>query len=149
MKLLCYSPKAYEEVKENIAPLPSRAALSREFAAFSVQPGIIAPALEYLKQKVPTMTKPGEKLATIIFDEMKIEERACRDKKMDAVLGPDKQAQQIMVRSIGGDWKVPIQTEFDKPVTKEILFELNFIKITGFNLLRPKSYFAKRIIRKH
>ena len=29
-----------------------------------------------------------------------------------------------MVRSIVGDWKVPIQTVLDQPVTKDILFEL-------------------------
>ena len=63
-------------------------------------------------------------MATIFFDEMKLEERGHYDKRNDYVLGPHSQANQVMARSIGGDWKVPIYTLFDVDVTKATLTEI-------------------------
>ena len=90
----------------------------------NIKPGINEPALEYLRQKVPNMTNPGEKVASLFYDETKIDERVQFEQKNDCVLGPSAEANQIMVRSLGGDWKVPIYTVFDKDVTKEILDEV-------------------------
>ena len=74
--------------------------------------GFVDASLEYLKQKVPTMKK-GEELGCLAFDEMKIQEKAEWCRKMDACLGPNKQANVFMIRSLVGNWKLPIYIDFE------------------------------------
>ena len=71
--------------------------------------------------------KPGEELACLSFDEMKLMERAEWDQKIDAVIGPHKQAQTFMVRSLTGKWKFPVYVDFDTGnIPKSLLFQIIF-----------------------
>ena len=124
MKLKCVSPKALDIVRENIAPLPCPKKVHDEFQFINPLPGLNIPALEYLKAKIPDMNKPAEHVGVLFFDEAKLDERGQYDQKNDYTLGPHSQANQLMVRSLGGDWKVPIYTLFDSEVSKETLIEI-------------------------
>ena len=101
-----------------------------------VTPGYVHSSLEYLKQLVPRM-KPGEELACLSFDEMKLHEHGDWDRKMDAVLGPNKQAQTFMVKSLTGKWKFPVYIDFDTPVIpKSLLFQIIFqLEMIGIKVL--------------
>ena len=111
-------------VRENIAPLPSNATLIANFGDFHCTPGLLIPAHEYLKDLVPRMTEPGENLATLSFDEMKLDEHCDLDQKIDAMLGPNSYAQQIFIQSLTGPWKLPYFVEFDVSMTKKTLFDI-------------------------
>lgn len=112
--------------KAKILPMPSNSTLKKKFAFMYVSPGYIHSSIEYLKQLVPRM-KPGEELACLSFDEMKISERGEWDQKMDAVIGPHKQALTFFVRSLTGKWKLPIYVDFDMPkISKSLLLQIIF-----------------------
>ena len=122
--LLCMSPKAFEYVRKNVLPLPSEAAIREQFKGVHVKPGLNRPAFEFLRELVPKMTTPGENIATIMIDEMKLEERGDIDRKIDAAIGPYAYANQILVKSIFGDWEVPIYTGFDMAIKKKKLMRV-------------------------
>ena len=69
--------------------------------------GFVDASLEYLKHLVPRMKK-GEELACLAFDEMHLTEKAEWDRKVDCMLGPNRQANVFMVRSLYGNWKFPL-----------------------------------------
>ena len=123
MKLLCTSPAAFNIVREEIAPLPSESAIYEKFKGLKLKPGINKPGLEFLIQLKPKMN-PGEEIVTVMIDEMKIEEVVKMDYKIDAALGPHKYANQILIKSITGDWEVPVYTKFDSAITKKNLFKV-------------------------
>ena len=122
LRLKCVSPQALDIVREEVAPLPSHSFIDDKFKHMDVHPGLNRPAFEYLREKTKTMSKPGENVAAVFFDEVKLDERAHYWKKTDYVLGPKKFANQIMVSSIVDDWKFHIYTLFDEEVSKKTLF---------------------------
>ena len=124
MRLKCVSPQALDIVREEVAPLPSHSFIDEKLKYLDVNPGMNRPAFEYLREKSKTMSRPGENVVAIYFDEVKIDERAHFYKKYDYVLGPDRFANQIMVSSIIDDWKFSIYTLFDEEVSKKTLFAL-------------------------
>ena len=121
------SPKVLRLLrKSKILPLPSNSTLKKKFAFLYVTPGYIHSSLGYLADLVPRL-KPGEELACLSFDEMKLMQRAEWDQKIDAVIGPHKQAQTFMVRSLTGKWKLPVYVDFDMPViSKSLLLQIIF-----------------------
>ena len=123
MKLLCISPSAYGFVRNNIVPLPSETTLYEKFKDFTVKPGFNDLSLEFLKKLVPLMNQ-GEEFATIMIDEMKVDEWAEMDNKIDAVIGPHKYANVVLVKSITGKWELPVYTKFDSAITKKNLFKI-------------------------
>ena len=124
MKLKCISSAALEFVRKFVVPLPSEATLQKLFGFMHCIPGLVTPAFEYLRDLVPRMSNPGENLAALSFDEAKIDEKTDYDSKIDAYLGPHAYAQQTFVKSLYGSWKLPIFTEFDRAMTKDILLEI-------------------------
>ena len=46
------------------------------------------------------------------------------DKTIDAVIDKHSQAQTVFVRSLFGDWKMPVYVGFDKQVTVDLLNEI-------------------------
>ena len=121
---MCISPKAFEFVRKNVLPLPSEAAIREQFKGVHVKPGINKPALEFLRELVPKMTTPGENIVTMMIDEMKLEERGDIDRKIDAAIGPHAYANQILIKSIFGDWEVPIYTAFDMAIKKKKIMRI-------------------------
>ena len=85
--------------------------------------------------------KKGEELACLSFDEMKLTERAEWDRKIDAVIGPYKQAQTFMVRSLTGNLKLPVYVDFDTPATKSLLLQIIFsLSFTQYFPTLPSPY---------
>ena len=68
--------------------------------------------MEYLKDLVPRL-KAGDEFACLAFDEMHLTEKAEWDRKIDAVLGPNRQANVFFIRSIFGSWKMPVYVDFE------------------------------------
>ena len=130
------SPKVLKLLRKNkVLPLPSDSTLKKKFSFMYVTQGYVHPSLEYFKKLVPRMKK-GEELACLSFDEMKLVERAQWDRKIDAVIGPHKQAQVFMLRSLIGDWKLPVYVEFDTKVTKSLLLQIIFqIEMIGIKVM--------------
>ena len=113
MLLKMISPKSLKLLrKSNLLPLPANSTLKQKFSFMHVTPGYVDASLEYLKKLVPKL-KPGEELACLAFDEMHLTEKAEWDRKMDAMLGPNKQANVFMVRSLYGKWKFPVYVDFE------------------------------------
>ena len=120
---MCISPEAYEFVREKVKPFPSKSDLRKKLGWLHAKPGMNMPAYEFLKQLAPKMN-PAEEIATIMIDEMKLSERGDLDQKIDAFIGPHAYANQILVKSIFGNWQVPIYTAFDSPIRKKKLMQV-------------------------
>lgn len=52
-------------------------------------------------------------------------------KGLDQVFGPNKEMQVIMVRGLISRFKQPIYVNFDTAMTKQILFEVNYVAVYG------------------
>lgn len=65
-----------------------------------------------------------EKSCVLLFDEMKIQSSYDYDKKNDTTLGPSKYVQVIMARGICEDWKQPIFYDYDRTLTKNLLYKV-------------------------
>ena len=74
--------------------------------------GYVHGSIEYLKDLIPRL-KAGEELACLAFDEMHLTEKAEWDRKTDAILGPNRQANVFMIRSLYGNWKMPVYIDFE------------------------------------
>ena len=136
MQLRCLSTAALEFVRKSIVPLPSDVRLRAIYSFIHSVPGLNVPSFEYLKALVPKMKIPGEFCSTLIFDEVKISETAQLDTHFDMVLGPNKYVNQVMIRSITGEWKLPILCTLDTAISKAILFKLIlFLEGIGLHVL--------------
>lgn len=65
-----------------------------------------------------------EKLTVLMFDEVKVEGTIEYDTLHDEVIGPYSQMQVVMARGIASSWKQPIFVDFDKKMTRDILFDI-------------------------
>lgn len=65
-----------------------------------------------------------EKLTVLMFDEVKVEGTIEYDTRHDEVIGPYSQMQVVTARGITSSWKQPIFVDFDKKMTREILFDM-------------------------
>ncbi|KAF0310977.1 Transposable element P transposase [Amphibalanus amphitrite] len=65
-----------------------------------------------------------ERLCILMFDEMKVSNLMDYDPREDQVVGPHKYLQQVMVRSLVGNWRLPLFFDFDRPMTADLLFDL-------------------------
>ena len=99
-------------------PLPAESTCRKKFHFMRVERGFITPALLYLEAKMPSLPEK-HRLACVKFDEMKVKETAIYDSGLDAVLGPHKYVQEILVRSLYGDWQYPVYIDYDMALTKE------------------------------
>jgi len=66
----------------------------------------------------------SEKLTVLMFDEIKVSSFMEYDVRHDEVVGPHNQMQLIMARGLASQWKQPIYVDFDKKMTKGILFDI-------------------------
>lgn len=64
------------------------------------------------------------KLCVLSFDEMKVEETYEYDIVLDTVRKPENYVQVVMARGLRKSWKQPIFFDFDRQMTKEILYDL-------------------------
>ena len=123
MKLRCISSKALMHVRKNHVPLPALTTLTRKFGFIHICPGIIKSVVEYLRARVPDWT-PRERLACLAFDEMQVANIGEIDRKLDMVVGPNKNVQVVMVRGIAASWKFPVFLDFDFPMNVPTLSQI-------------------------
>lgn len=71
-----------------------------------------------MNSKGKSFTK-NERIIVLSFDS-----RLAYDQSDDKVLGPFKNVQVLMARSLLCKWKQPIYYDFDKNITKNILYEI-------------------------
>lgn len=87
------------------------------------------------------MLKDYEKITVLMFDEVKISSTLEYDVLHDAFVGPHSQMQVVMARGIASQWKQPIFVDFDKKVTKDILFNIiEKLDEIGFKVICCVSY---------
>ena len=65
-----------------------------------------------------------EKACILLFDEMKVQAAYEYEKSNDSTLGPKQYAQVIMAKGICSNWKRPIFYDFDRKVSKNLLFKI-------------------------
>lgn len=68
--------------------------------------------------------KDYDKLTVLMFDEMKVSSTVEYDTLNDEFIGPYNQMQVVMAQGISSQWKQPIFIDFDKKMTKDILFDI-------------------------
>ena len=94
--------------------MPSPIQLNRKFLWIHLAPGFIAPVLLYFISIFPRLTTV-EKIVVGAFDEMNTRNRADLDMKYEQLIGPAKNVQNFMVRSLLNKrkWKFPVWLDFD------------------------------------
>ena len=106
--------KALDLVREKYIPLPSPSTLNRKFSWIHLAPGFIAPVLLYFISIFPKLTTV-EKIIVSTFDKMNTRNRADLEMKYEQLIGPAKNVQNFMVRSLFNKrkWKFPVWLDFD------------------------------------
>lgn len=97
--------------------------------------GLLLDVINIMKLNGDTLEN-YEKLNVLMFDEVKVSSTIEFDVLRDEFIGPHNQMQVVMVRGIASQWKRPIFVDFDKKMTKDILFNIieNLDKI-GFKVI--------------
>ena len=81
------SSKTYTYLRDTLHyPLPSRSTIQRWLGQIQVRPGILHSVLNLLSVQFQNAS-PMERIGTLAFDEMGIDERYCYDEKDDVVYG--------------------------------------------------------------
>jgi len=97
--------------------------LQRWAKSMNMRNGVLKDVLNIMK-----LTGDGlqdyQKLTILMFDEVKISITMEYDVLRDEVVGPHSQMQVVMARGVASPWKQPIYIDFDKKMTKEILFNI-------------------------
>ncbi|KAF0288772.1 Transposable element P transposase [Amphibalanus amphitrite] len=117
------SRKQYNFLREAGFPLPSVTTVNSRLRQFTVRQGS-ADATVALLQRHLRGRPARERLCILMFDEMKVNNLMDYDPREDQVVGPHKYLQQVMVRSLVGNWRLPLFFDFDRPMTADLLFDL-------------------------
>ena len=119
------SRRAHQYIRRNkIFPLPALSTLRKWVQRFDCVPGIQVQVLKVLKEQMKSEVQSSFRIASLAFDEMDIQKGYQYDHKEDKVLGPNKKLQLVVARGIISHWKQQIFFDFDKPMTKELLFSI-------------------------
>ncbi|VEN49816.1 unnamed protein product [Callosobruchus maculatus] len=113
--------RSYRLLRKRGYPLPPVSALRRWASKLNIEPGILNVVLTLIKNA--SLSKM-EKSCVLFFDKMKIQYSYDYDKKNDTTLGPTKYVQVVIPLGICGNWKQPIFYEYDRKITKDVLFKL-------------------------
>lgn len=127
------SAKAYKFVRnEWKIPLPSVSTLNRRTAQVNVEPGILVSVLSLLKREAVSMTE-RDRVSVLSFDECSVAKEWSYDKATDTLYGPKKNVQCCMLRGLVGSWKQLVYYDFDRPMTKDLLFSIiSHVEAAGF-----------------
>lgn len=85
--------------------------------------GVLGDVLKIMKLNGEGM-QSYEKLTVLMFDEVKVASTLEYDVVRDEVIGPHSQMHVIMARGIASNWKQQVYVDFDKKMTKEIIFDV-------------------------
>ena len=89
MELRCISSHGLKFVRENICPLPAYITLCKKFSFMHLIPGFMKPMMLYLSKTLPK-NDPKKNLFMILFDEVKITNKGQLDRKLDMIIGANK-----------------------------------------------------------
>jgi hypothetical protein len=118
------SKKAYKFINRTMGiPLPGESTVRRWAATIQIKPGIQKEVLAVMG-KLGASLSEEERLVSLCFDEVSLSRRAQYDPGRDAVVGPHRQAQVVMVRPLIGTWKQPFYFDFDREMDKELFLTL-------------------------
>jgi len=104
-------------------PLPAESTIRRWAAKIQVRPGLQEDVLRVLGKLSSTLSD-AERLVCITFDEVQLSPRTQYEKGRDAVVGPNNQAQVVLMRPLFGTWKQPFYFQFDEAMHKERFVEI-------------------------
>lgn len=122
--LRCMSARAYRYLREvKQIPLPCVQTLRNWTAAFTTKPGILHDVVDIMQSKGENMSVV-EKLTVLSFDEVYISNKVDLERREQKIYGSHKTAQFVMARGLFGNWKQPVFYDFDRPMKKEILFNI-------------------------
>ena len=94
--LFSASSKCYRLLRKKNFPLPAVRTLQHWAEKLDIQPGVLKPVIRLLSETKQMSVL--QKLCVFSFDEMKIREAFCYDKKQDTTLSPAKYVQVGMLR---------------------------------------------------
>lgn len=124
MTLHSYSSKAYNYLREKKQlPLPSVTTLNRRVSKLDIEPGVLLPVIQLLKQKTKKMSD-FERLCVLSFDETSVASSWTYDKGTDNLCAPKSKLQCAMLRGLASPWKQLVYYNFDTDMTKDILFDI-------------------------
>lgn len=126
-------PRAYRWMQKNNHPLPGESTLRRWANKIDISPGI----LRFVFKLMGTYDLPEiDKVCVILADEMKIKKSYEYDRNSDTLLKPANYVQVIMARGLFCNWKQPIFYDFDRNLSKSLLFEIiKKLDNIGFNVI--------------
>lgn len=134
------SAKAYRYLRNKLKyPLPGMSSLRRWVSTFECKPGILKEVLLVMQHNKSNLND-FEKFVVLSYDEVSICKQICFDRKTERIFGPYNHAQVVMARGLTGKWKQPVYYDFDKPMSKTLLFEIiESIEISGFKVIAITS----------
>ena len=104
--------------KECNFPVACKRTLQDKFSHIRIEPGVICEhTLDALKHAMKSWTST-EFLAMLCFDEVNTTQIGELDLRTDAVIGPHKNGNLVMIRGLTHDWVYPIFLEFDVGLSK-------------------------------
>lgn len=129
------SAKTYLWIREHWKlPLPSVITLHRWVKDIILEPGILKSVQRMMHSKGKSINS-GEKTCILAFDEMKLDTKYAYDKTSDKLYCGKKYVQVVTARGILGNWKQPVFYDYDRNMTKDILFEIiRSIEYFGFEV---------------
>jgi len=118
---------------KNNHPLPGESTLRRWANKIDISPGI----LSFVLRLMETYDLPEiDKVSALLFDEMKVKNSYEFDRNSDTLLKPSNYVQVIMARGLFCNWKQPLFYDFDRKISKPLLFEIiNRLDNIGFKVV--------------
>ena len=89
MELRCLSTKALGYVRKSVCPMPAYSTLCAKFSFTHLTPGFMKPIMLYLSKVLPTKD-PYKCAMGLLFDETKVTNKGSLDKKLDMIIGANK-----------------------------------------------------------
>ena len=117
--------KSHQYLRKHLNfPLPADSTIFDWVKNINCEPGMQRSALRVMKYKSKDMPL-NDRVCALIFDEMKLTEEYCFDKKADRVYNPHSMVQvALAVGLIGSSWRQPIYYNYDSNVDQDILTTL-------------------------
>ena len=127
LTLRAMSSRAYQFLRQKkVLPLPSMSTLRKHIKHFTCSPGILEEIFQMISRQREVLGDGSDKpIATALcFDEMALHKDIQFDQAEEKMYGPHKEVQVVMIRGLFKNFKQPIFYDFDKTMTRDILFTL-------------------------
>ena len=89
MNLRCLGIKALRYVIKYLLPVPAYSTLVKKFMFMHLIPGFLLPILAYMARIMPLLSR-RQRACCLLFDESKITNRGHIDRKLDMIIGANK-----------------------------------------------------------